>query len=93
MNFSFPESGQSPKAAEGRDLPDAGGPGFLTLNGRIGANPSLIGRRCVKTKTELAVYQFCKIQTSKSRRFESHKGFFARFAQIAKVPKVFTLGQ
>jgi hypothetical protein len=31
-------------AAEGRDLPDGGGPGFLTLNGRIGeANRSLIG--------------------------------------------------
>jgi len=32
--------------ATGRDLPDAGGPGFLTLNGRIGeTNRSLIGQQ------------------------------------------------
>ncbi len=44
----------------------------------------------VKTKTDLAVNQFCKIQTSKLRRFESLLGFLARFAQCAKVPRVFT---
>jgi hypothetical protein len=44
----------------------------------------------VKTKTDLAVNQFCKIQTLKSRRFESRLGFLARFAQFAKVPRVFT---
>jgi uncharacterized protein (DUF4415 family) len=48
------------------------------------------GRGCVKTKTDLAVKQFCKIQTSKSRRFESRLGFLARFAQFAKVPRVLT---
>ncbi len=74
-----------------RDLPDAGGPGFVALDGRFGeANRSLIGRGCGKTKTDLAVNQFCKIQTSKSRRFESRLGFMARFAQFAKVPRVLT---
>lgn len=48
------------------------------------------GRGCAKTKTDLAVNQFCKIQTSKSRRFESRLGFLARLAQFAKVPRVFT---
>jgi hypothetical protein len=48
------------------------------------------GRGCVKTKTDLAVKQFCKIPTSKSRRFESRLGFLARFAQFAKVPRVLT---
>ena len=47
-------------------------------------------RGCAKTKTDLAVKQFCKIQTSKSRRFESRLGFLARFAQFAKVPRVLT---
>jgi uncharacterized protein (DUF4415 family) len=63
----------------------------LARNDRFGANnQSLIGRGCVKTKTDLAVKQFCKIQTSKSRRFESRLGFLARFAQFAKVPRVLT---
>src|ERR1039457_917753 len=48
------------------------------------------GRGRVKTKTDLAVNQFCKIQSSKSRRFESRLGFLARFAQFAKVPRVLT---
>ena len=60
----------------------------LSRNGRSGTTAS--GRGCVKTKTDLAVNQFCKIQTSKSRRFESRLGFLARFAQIAKVPRVVT---
>ncbi len=60
-------------------------------NDRFGANNrSLIGRGCVKTKTDLAVNQFCKIQTSTSRTFELRVGFFARFAQFAKVPRVLT---
>ena len=43
-----------------------------------------------KTKTDLAVNQFCRIQTSKSRRFEPRLGFLTRFDQFAKVPRVFT---
>src|SRR5208283_613799 len=46
----------------------------------------------LKTKTDLAVNQFCKIQTLKSRRFESRMGFLASFAPFAKVPRVFSLG-
>jgi hypothetical protein len=46
-------------------------------------------RQC-KNKTDLAVNKFCKIQTSKSRRFEPRLGFFARFDQFTKVPRVFT---
>jgi len=49
-----------------------------------------VGRGCVKTKTDLAVNQFCKIQTFKSRRFESRLEFLARFARFAKAPSVFT---
>ena len=49
-----------------------------------------MGRGCVKTKTDLAVNQFCKIHTSKSHRFEPRLGFLARFDQFAKVPSVFT---
>jgi hypothetical protein len=49
-----------------------------------------LDRGCVKTKTDLAVNPFCKIQTSKSRRFELGLGFLARFVQFAKVPRVFT---
>src|SRR5271168_4106030 len=49
------------------------------------------GRGGVKTKTDLAVNQICKIQTSKSRRFESRLGLFARFSKFAKAPGVFTL--
>jgi hypothetical protein len=48
-----------------------------------------VGRGCVKTKTDVAANQFCKVQTSKSYRFETRLGFFARFAQFAKVPRVF----
>jgi hypothetical protein len=48
------------------------------------------GRGRVKTKTDFAVNQFCKIQTSKSRRIESSLGFLAHFAQFAKAPRVFT---
>jgi hypothetical protein len=60
--------------------------------GKIGPWPRSAdnGRGCVKTKTDLAVNQFCKIQTLKSRRFESRLGFLARFAQFAKVPRVLT---
>jgi hypothetical protein len=60
--------------------------GQSNLSNRVAA----IDRGCVKTKTELAVKEFCKIQTSKSRRFESRLGFLARFAQFAKVPRVLT---
>jgi hypothetical protein len=47
------------------------------------------GSRLCKTKTDLAVNKFCKIQTSKPLRFEPRLGFLARFAQFAKVPSVF----
>jgi hypothetical protein len=57
---------------------------------RLSSGRSGFGRGCVKTKTDLVENQFCEIQTSKSRRFESRLGFLARFAQFAKVPSVFT---
>jgi hypothetical protein len=43
---SLPDTGPSPQAETGRHLPDSGSPGFLTLNGRFGANNrSLIGQK------------------------------------------------
>jgi hypothetical protein len=48
------------------------------------------GRGCVKRKTDLAVNQVCRIQTSKSRRFDSRLGFLTRISRFAKVPSLFT---
>jgi hypothetical protein len=45
---------------------------------------------CEKTKTDLAVNLFGRIQTSKSRRFEPRLGFLTRFDHFAKVLRVFT---
>jgi hypothetical protein len=53
-------------------------------------NPAADGRGCVKSKADLAVNQFCEMQTSKSRRFEPRLGLFLRFDQFAKVSRFFT---
>jgi len=43
--FGAANCGHSSESATGRDLPDADGPGFVSLNGGFGeANRSLIGQ-------------------------------------------------
>jgi hypothetical protein len=46
---------------------------------------SVLLQHTVKTKTDLAVNQFCKIHNSKSRRIEPRSGFLARFDHFAEV--------
>ena len=52
----------------------------ISIPGSGRSRPSGRGRDCVKTKIDLAVNKFCKIQTLKSRRFEPRLGFLADFA-------------
>jgi hypothetical protein len=83
----MPVAGQSWKPVDKH--PSLTGSNGAFRAGKLSSRMTESGRGYVKTKVDLAVNQFCKIQTSKSRRFEPRLEFLARFDQFAKVPGVF----